>query len=211
MTNSKNSGYNAKLIAKSPKSVSTVARTTIVVRSKTSTSNRDNNNNEISSEKGKPDLKNETKAKNTEPISTSTIPSASSSSSSSSNEPKGNFVATSSDSDSEYDYKQNSPSINIEELSSMFQKYAGISKSSEDSNKYKKLSTLDMHGIAKYFASCKSVIFMSGAGISTSAGIPDFRSPKTGLYSKLSKYNLPYPEAVFELSYFRVGFMAFIS
>ena len=40
-------------------------------------------------------------------------------------------------------------------------------------------------------------------GISTSAGIPDFRSPETGLYSNLSKYNLPYPEAVFDISYFR--------
>jgi NAD-dependent SIR2 family protein deacetylase len=35
------------------------------------------------------------------------------------------------------------------------------------------------------------------------AGIPDFRSPGTGLYSKLEKYNLPYPEAIFELSYFK--------
>ena len=44
----------------------------------------------------------------------------------------------------------------------------------------------------------KNVIVMCGAGISTSAGIPDFRSPSAGLYFKLRKYNLPYPEAVFE-------------
>ncbi len=36
-----------------------------------------------------------------------------------------------------------------------------------------------------------------------SAGIPDFRTPNTGLYDNLARYNLPYPEAVFELSYFR--------
>ena len=44
----------------------------------------------------------------------------------------------------------------------------------------------------------QNVIIMCGAGISTSAGIPDFRSPSTGLYFKLRKYNLPFPEAIFE-------------
>ncbi|XP_059841121.1 NAD-dependent protein deacetylase sirtuin-2 isoform X3 [Hypanus sabinus] len=44
---------------------------------------------------------------------------------------------------------------------------------------------------------------MVGAGISTSAGIPDFRSPGTGLYHNLQKYDLPYPEAIFEMGYFK--------
>lgn len=44
---------------------------------------------------------------------------------------------------------------------------------------------------------------MCGAGLSVSAGIPDFRTPGTGLYSNLQKFNLPHPEAVFEINYFK--------
>lgn len=40
--------------------------------------------------------------------------------------------------------------------------------------------------------------------LSTAAGIPDFRSPGTGLYANLQKYNLPYPEAIFQIDYFKV-------
>ena len=67
-----------------------------------------------------------------------------------------------------------------------------------------KLGSLDLEGVVDYIESgrCRNVIWLSGAGVSVSAGIPDFRSAK-GLYSSLAKYRLPAPECVFDIEFFR--------
>merc|ERR1719387_2382057 len=49
-----------------------------------------------------------------------------------------------------------------------------------------RLESFDLKGVAEYIksGSCKSIVFLTGAGVSTGAGIPDFRSPG-GMYSTL--------------------------
>lgn len=74
------------------------------------------------------------------------------------------------------------------------------------SNKPTVLDQMNLDGVANYIKAgkCNKIITMAGAGISTSAGIPDLRSPSCGLYSQLhGLFNLPYPEAIFELEYFK--------
>eukprot|EP00928_Gymnodinium_smaydae_P067978 TRINITY_DN5101_c0_g1_i4.p1 TRINITY_DN5101_c0_g1~~TRINITY_DN5101_c0_g1_i4.p1 ORF type:complete len:330 (-),score=36.26 TRINITY_DN5101_c0_g1_i4:439-1392(-) len=66
----------------------------------------------------------------------------------------------------------------------------------------KLLSSFDLDGIAEHLRDAKNVIVLVGAGVSTSCGIPDFRTPGSGLYDNLKKYNLPRPEAMFDISYF---------
>ncbi|GAA5850641.1 hypothetical protein JCM9279_006371 [Rhodotorula babjevae] len=51
----------------------------------------------------------------------------------------------------------------------------------------------------------KRILFLTGAGVSTSCGIPDFRSP-TGLYARLqleNNYDLDDPQDMFDLAYFK--------
>lgn len=91
----------------------------------------------------------------------------------------------------------------------------GVGAGPED---HRILPAEDIKGLAEYISSndCGKVVLMrfdrrrwcamltAQTGVSTAAGIPDFRSPDTGLYATLSqRYHLPFPEAMFSIDYFR--------
>lgn len=101
--------------------------------------------------------------------------------------------------DSEDDSSEDEATGEMDFLRNLFSSALGLGSGE------KVLDELTLDGVAKYMLSgkCKNIICMVGAGISTSAGIPDFRSPGTGLYANLQKYNLPYPEAIFQIDYFK--------
>ena len=57
------------------------------------------------------------------------------------------------------------------------------------------------------------IVVMTGAGLSTAAGIPDFRSEDSGIYSRLkkdSKFDLPSPESIFHIDYFKENPQPFV-
>jgi hypothetical protein len=53
------------------------------------------------------------------------------------------------------------------------------------------LKSVDLDGIIELLSRAKRVVCLCGAGISVSAGIPDFRTPGTGLYSQLESKSFP--------------------
>ncbi|GFR78954.1 NAD-dependent protein deacetylase sirtuin-1 [Elysia marginata] len=68
--------------------------------------------------------------------------------------------------------------------------------------KLEDINTLD--DVIRLLKTCKKIIVLTGAGVSVSCGIPDFRS-KDGVYARLAKDfpNLPDPQAMFDIHFFR--------
>ncbi|XP_029378952.1 NAD-dependent protein deacetylase sirtuin-3 [Echeneis naucrates] len=79
-----------------------------------------------------------------------------------------------------------------------------VGESSGSRSATKSVSRRSLASVARLvkLGRCKNVVVVAGAGISTASGIPDFRTPGTGLYANLEKYNIPYPEAIFNIDYF---------
>jgi len=68
-----------------------------------------------------------------------------------------------------------------------------------------KLSTVNtLEDCVELIKSCTNIIILTGAGVSVSCGIPDFRS-KDGVYARLAQDfpDLPDPQAMFDIHYFR--------
>nr|CAX73995.1 NAD-dependent deacetylase sirtuin-2 [Schistosoma japonicum] len=68
-----------------------------------------------------------------------------------------------------------------------------------------KLKSFDIEGVSQLIQDGKinKIVTMVGAGISTAAGIPDFRSPSSGVYDNLEEFNLPTPTTIFSIEYFQ--------
>ncbi|KAG8328475.1 NAD-dependent protein deacetylase sirtuin-1 [Homalodisca vitripennis] len=61
-----------------------------------------------------------------------------------------------------------------------------------------------LNDVIQLLNTCSRIIVLTGAGVSVSCGIPDFRS-RDGIYSRLAVDfpNLPDPQAMFDINYFR--------
>ncbi|RWS29056.1 NAD-dependent protein deacetylase sirtuin-1-like protein [Leptotrombidium deliense] len=68
--------------------------------------------------------------------------------------------------------------------------------------KLQDVNTLD--DVVRLIRKCNRIIVLTGAGVSVSCGIPDFRS-RDGIYARLSKDfpDLPDPQSMFDIQYFR--------
>ena len=75
----------------------------------------------------------------------------------------------------------------------------------ERPNLIKGLPSLDLKGLASYIKNgyTKKILMLTGAGISVKSGIPDFRSPGTGLYDNIKNYNISNPQLLFNRTFIK--------
>ncbi|ORZ11977.1 DHS-like NAD/FAD-binding domain-containing protein [Absidia repens] len=59
-----------------------------------------------------------------------------------------------------------------------------------------------LEDVVALMAKAQNIMIVTGAGVSVSCGIPDFRS-ETGIYSRLQEYQLDDPQQMFDIEYFR--------
>jgi NAD-dependent SIR2 family protein deacetylase len=64
--------------------------------------------------------------------------------------------------------------------------------------------------VVEILRNAKNVMVLTGAGVSVSCGIPDFRS-ETGIYARLDEFDLDDPQQMFDIHYFRENPQIFYS
>ncbi|CDS13007.1 hypothetical protein LRAMOSA05191 [Lichtheimia ramosa] len=67
-----------------------------------------------------------------------------------------------------------------------------------------------LEDVVSLLARANNVMIVTGAGVSVSCGIPDFRS-ETGIYSRLQEFELDDPQQMFDIKYFRENPQIFYS
>lgn len=75
-------------------------------------------------------------------------------------------------------------------------------------NRLEHVNTLE--DVVSLLAKANNVMIVTGAGVSVSCGIPDFRS-ETGIYSRLQEFELDDPQQMFDIKYFRENPQIFYS
>eukprot|EP00833_Pecoramyces_ruminatium_P005945 jgi/Orpsp1_1/1179977/evm.model.c7180000071668.1 len=74
--------------------------------------------------------------------------------------------------------------------------------------KLKTVNTID--DVINLLKKSNNIIVLTGAGVSVSCGIPDFRS-ENGVYSRLDEFDLEEPQQMFDLEYFKICPQTFYS
>lgn len=72
-----------------------------------------------------------------------------------------------------------------------------------ESTKRRKLAEYNtIEDVVRLLSSRRQIVIITGAGISTNLGVPDFRSTKTGFYAKMKAQGFDNPEDIFDIDTF---------
>jgi hypothetical protein len=88
--------------------------------------------------------------------------------------------------------------LTVEELLPLLKQKFDIK--SQKRERIENLSTVS--DVVKLIKKSNNILIITGAGVSVSCGIPDFRS-KNGIYSRLNEFELSDPQEMFDIRYFR--------
>ncbi|CAG8456791.1 1624_t:CDS:2 [Paraglomus occultum] len=78
--------------------------------------------------------------------------------------------------------------------------HKAVSKFLRHRKKLDHINTLE--DVVRLLKESKNIMVLTGAGVSVSCGIPDFRS-ENGIYSRLSEFELDDPQDMFDINYFK--------